>query len=39
MSKTMYHVTDDRGNGQVLFDAERAERLSQAGLDVTATVI
>jgi len=34
---TAYHVRDERGVSHVLFDAERAERLSRAGLDVSAT--
>lgn len=33
---TIYTVRDDRGGSHPVFDAERAERLSRAGLDVTA---
>jgi len=33
---TVYTVRDDRGVTYPVFDAERAERLSRAGLTVTA---
>jgi len=33
---TVYTVRDDRGVTYRVFDAERAERLSRAGLTVTA---
>jgi hypothetical protein len=33
---TVYTVYDDRGVTYPVFDAERAERLSRAGLTVTA---
>jgi hypothetical protein len=33
---TVYSVRDDRGVTYPVFDAERAERLSRAGLTVTA---
>ena len=36
MSETVYTVRDDRGGMGVVTDAERAERLSRAGLRVTA---
>lgn len=36
---TLYHITDDRGNGQTTTDAESAERLSRAGLRVTAMTL
>ena len=42
MIRTLYHVRDDRTNGSVVFDAERAERaerLSRAGYEVTATTL
>jgi len=39
MIRTLYHVRDDRGTGSVVFSAERAERLSREGLEVTATTL
>ena len=39
MIRTLYHVVDHRENGSVVFDAERAERLSRAGYQVTATTL
>ena len=36
MSWTYYTVSDGRGTETVLLDADRAERLSRAGLRVTA---
>jgi len=36
MPKTTYHVSDELGVRAVLRDTERAERLSRAGLEVTA---
>jgi len=36
---TLYHITDDRGNGHTTTDADRAESLSRAGLRVTATTL
>jgi hypothetical protein len=33
---TVYTVRDDRGGTHLVTDAERAERLSRAGLTVTA---
>ena len=33
---TVYTVRDERGEAWPVFDAERAERLSRAGLRVTA---
>ena len=33
---TVYTVSDDRGVTYPVFDTERAERLSRAGLTVTA---
>jgi len=39
MIRTLYHVVDHRANGSVVFDAERAERLSRAGYTVTATTL
>jgi len=33
---TVYTVRDDRGVSWLVFDAERAERLSRAGLRVSA---
>lgn len=33
---TIYTVCDDRGATHLVFDAERADRLSRAGLRVTA---
>jgi len=33
---TVYRVEDDRGDVELVHDAERAERLSRAGLRVTA---
>ena len=33
---TLYTVRDDRGETWPVFDADRAERLSRAGLRVTA---
>jgi hypothetical protein len=33
---TNYRVVDDRGGVETVQDAERAERLSRAGLTVTA---
>jgi len=39
MIRTLYHVVDDRHNGAVTFDAERAERLSREGYQVTATTL
>ena len=35
-AKTVYTVRDERGVTYPVFDAERAERLSRAGLAVTA---
>ncbi|MFW5964387.1 MAG: hypothetical protein ACOCQM_05930 [Natronomonas sp.] len=35
-ANTVYTVTDDRGVSWPVCDAERAERLSRAGLRVTA---
>lgn len=37
MTETIYTVRDDRGVTYPVFDAERASRLSRAGLRVTAT--
>lgn len=36
--QTLYHIVDDRRNGYTTTDADRAERLSRAGLTVTAEV-
>lgn len=36
MADTVYTVVDDRGVGWPVTDADRAERLSRAGLTVTA---
>jgi len=36
MIETVYTVTDTRGITHPLTDAERAERLSRAGFEVTA---
>lgn len=36
MTTTIYTVRDDRGVTHPVFDADRAERLSRAGLTVTA---
>ncbi len=33
---TNYRVVDDRGGVETIHDADRAERLSRAGLTVTA---
>jgi hypothetical protein len=37
MTQTVYIVSDNRGMSWLVRDAERAERLSRAGLTVTAT--
>jgi len=36
-TETVYTVRDERGVTYPVFDAERAERLSRAGLEVSAT--
>jgi hypothetical protein len=36
MPTTTFIVRDDRGDAALVLDAERAERLSRAGLRVTA---
>lgn len=36
MKDTLYRVTDERGVTHTVTDSERAERLSRAGLRVTA---
>jgi len=36
-TETIYTVRDERGVTHPVFNAERAERLSRAGLTVTAT--
>mgnify|MGYP000733483488 CR=1 FL=1 len=37
MTETVYTVRDDRGGVHPVTDVDRAERLSRAGLTVTAT--
>lgn len=39
MTDTVYTVADDRGVSWPVFDADRAERLSRAGLTVTARTV
>jgi hypothetical protein len=38
-TETVYTVSDDRGVSWPVFDAEKAERLSRAGLRVTSRTV
>ena len=39
MTQTIYTVRDDRGHAWPVLDADRAERLSRAGLRVSAVTV